>query len=121
MIAQWRWGMDYCGRLARARDESAVEVEELAARGELGCSVESAREAVARGQPSPNWRFGEMLRRLAITPMGEYAKPLAVLGAICRQCTAEAQCHAWLGSGQTTGNEAFCPNATALEKLAGRR
>jgi hypothetical protein len=120
MMAQLGRAIGYRARLARKREQDVLEIEGLAARGDLGCPLDEAVHAVEHSRPGPNWRFGEMLRRLGLTPMGEFAKPLSMLGAACRQCTAEAQCHAWLGSGRRSGYEAFCPNAPALGKLAKR-
>jgi hypothetical protein len=120
-LARWCRSWSYGVRVRNAREAGLAELNDLVARGELGCPPDLARYAVRESLPGPNWRFAEMLRRLGIRRRPGNAVRLTMLGARCATCTRVNECEAWLASGKTTGYCAFCPNARAIAELSSER
>ena len=120
-LARWYRSWSHGVRVRDARLEGLDELNDLVARGELGCPPDLARYAVRESLPGPNWRFTEMLHRLGIRQRPANAVRVTMLGARCVRCTTKSECESWLASGKAAGYRDFCPNAAELDRLASER
>jgi Family of unknown function (DUF6455) len=62
-------------------------------------------------------RVVAMMQRIGVDPGAASTGMREALGSACLACIAQDECDAWLASGATSGEAAFCPNAARFASL----
>jgi hypothetical protein len=113
----------------RERSSLARELDGLAAHGELGRTLIEAGLSpsdvprLLKGHPGAGRQLPEMMRRVGIdTAILPTTPEIREIEWRCTDCRSWRQCREWLASDDGDhGYRAFCPNATALERVRDRQ
>ena len=104
-------------RLRRELDECDQCGELDAVLADLGIARGSLRQLIGSCARSPRL-LAAMTDRLGIDRGALHRSPNArEIERNCTLCTEHRYCRAWLQSGATTGNGAFCPNAALFDAI----